>query len=141
MAGLNPRRIVLGAVLGAVLWNILGYVINMVVLASRYPAAQAAGYYLKQPRYPLFALYWGVTIFLVAYILAWFYAAMRATMGPGPGTALKLGFFAGFAIAFPMSLAEATWLPVDRIFVLWHMVELWAGAIVSTFVAGWVYND
>ncbi len=141
MAGLNPRRIVLGALLGAVLWNILGYVINMVVLAERYPAAQAAGYYLKQPRYPLFALYWVVTIFLVAYILAWFYAAMRATMGPGPATALKLGFFAGFAIAFPLSLAEATWLPGDRIFVLWHMVELWAGAIVSTFVAGWVYKD
>lgn len=141
MAGVNPRRIVLGAVLGAVLWNILGYVINMVVLAPRYPAAQAAGYYLKEPRYPLFVLYWVVTIFLLAYILAWFYAAMRGTMGPGPATALKIGFFAGFAIAFPMNLAEAAWLPVDRTFAFWHMVELWAGAILSTFVAGWVYKD
>lgn len=141
MAGVNTRRVALGAVLGAVVWNILGYVVDGVILAPRYPAAQAAGHYLKEPRYPFFMFYWIVTIFIVAYILAWFYAAMRGTMGPGPGTALKIGFFAGFAIAFPMSLAEATWLPGDRIFVLWHMVDLWAGAILSTFVAGWIYKD
>ncbi len=141
MRGVNTRRVALGAVLGAIVWNILGYVVDGVILAPRYPAAQAAGYYLKQPRYPFFIFYWIVTIFIVAYILAWFYAAMRNTMGPGPGTALKIGFFAGFAIAFPMSLAEATWLPGDRIFVLWHMIDLWAGAILSTFVSGWIYKE
>jgi Ca2+/Na+ antiporter len=131
MAGVNTRRVALGAVLGAVVWNILGYVVDGVILAPHYPEAQAAGHYLKEPRYPFFMFYWIVTIFIVAYILAWFYAAMRGTMGPGPGTALKVGFFAGFTIAFPMSLAEATWLPADRIFVLWHMVDLWVGAILS----------
>ena len=46
MANFNPRRIALGAVLGAVVWNILGYVVDGVILAPHYPAAQAAGWYL-----------------------------------------------------------------------------------------------
>lgn len=141
MAGVNRGRIVLGAVLGAVVWNIWSAVINVAIVGPHYPAAQAAGYYLKQPRYPLFMLYWVITLFLISYILAWFCAASRATMGPGPGTALKVGFFAGFIIAFPMNLAEATWLPADRFFALWHMLELWMGAILATLVAGWSYKD
>jgi hypothetical protein len=95
---------------------------------------------LKQPRYPLFLVYWFVTIFLLAYVVAWLYASVRATRGAGPGTALTVGLLVGFAAGFPMNLTVATWAPVSRHLPLWWMLDLWLGAIFASLVAGWTFT-
>lgn len=141
MAAVNTRRVILGALAGGVAWSIWDMAINFAVLAPKYAAAQEAGLFLKQPRYSFFVGYWIVTIFLFSYILAWLYASVRATQGAGPGTALKLGLLVGFAASFPMNLSFATWSPIDRVFPLWWMLDLWVGALVAALVAGWIYRD
>lgn len=141
MAAINQKRVVVGAIVGFVVWMIWSGVINSVVLGERYPAAQAEGYFLQQPRYSFFIGFWALTLLLLSYILAWLYASVRATLGAGPGTALKIGLTVGFAAGFPLSFALAAWSPVDRIFPLWWMLELWVGAIAATLLAGWLYRD
>ncbi len=141
MAAVNTRRVALGAVVGWVVWGIWSTVVNVVILSARYQAAGKSGLILAQPRYKLFLVYWFVTLFVVSYILAWIYASVRATRGAGPGTALKVGLMVGFACAFPLNLTTATWAPLDRIFPLWWMLDLWVGAILATFTAGWLYKD
>ncbi len=141
MAAVNTRRVVLGAVVGGVVWAIWSVIINVVVLASRYAAAQKAGLLLTTPRYSLFTAYWIITLFLLAYVLAWLYASVRATRGAGPGTALTVGLLVGFAAGFPLSFSQATWSPVDRILPLWWMLDMWVGAILASLVAGWLYRD
>ncbi len=141
MASVNTRRVALGAVVGGVVWAGWSILINVVVLGSRYAAAQKAGQLLSQPRYSFFVGYWIVTIFLLAYVVAWLYASVRATQGAGPGTALTVGLLVGFAAGFPMNLSSASWSVVDRVLPLWWMLDMWVGAILASLLAGWVYKD
>jgi hypothetical protein len=141
MAAINKKRVALGVLVGGVVWSVWSMLVNAVFLASRYAAAQESGQLLKEPRYPLFLVYWFVTLFLLTYILTWIYVAVRDALGPGPKTALRVGFLGGFVIAFPLSLSVATWVPLDRVFPLWWMLDLWVGAILATFVAGWLYKE
>ncbi len=141
MATVNTRRVALGALAGGLVWSVWSTFVNLVILEPRYALEQGAGTMLKQPRYPLFLVYWFVTIFLLAYVVAWLYASVRATRGAGPGTALTVGLLVGFAAGFPMNLSAATWAPVSRHLPLWWMLDLWLGAIFASLVAGWLYKD
>jgi uncharacterized membrane protein (DUF485 family) len=141
MATVNTRRVALGALAGGVVWSIWSTIVNMVILEPRYAAAQNSKMMLEHARYPLFLVYWFVTIFLLAYVVAWLYSSVRATRGAGPGTALTVGLLVGFAAGFPMNLTTATWAPISRYLPLWWMLDLWLGAILASLVAGWIYKD
>lgn len=141
MAAVNKKRVALGVVAGGVVWGIWSTVVNAVILSSQYIAANDAGQLIKGGRYPLFLLYWFVGLFLFTYILTWIYLSLRVTLGPGPKTALRVGFLVGFAMAFPLNLIVATWVPISRSFPLWWMLDLWVGAILATFVSAWLYKD
>ena len=141
MAAVNTRRVALGVVVGGVVWGIWSAVVNAVILSPQYLAAYASGQLLKEPRYPLFLVYWFVMLFLFTYILLWIYLSLRQTLGPGPKTALRVGFLVGFAIAFPINLTVATWIPISRAFPLWWMIDLWLGAILASLVSAWLYKD
>lgn len=141
MAAINQSRVWLGALAACVVWALWSTAVNMAILAARYEAAQQAGLLLQEPRYPFFFGQWIVVLFLLSFVVAWLYASARATQGPGPKTALKVGFLVGFAAGFPVNFAQATWSPLDRIFPTWWMLELWVGAILAALVAGWLYKD
>lgn len=141
MAAVNKKRVWLGTVVGGAVWTIWSLVVNIAILGPRYPAAQDAGLMLKQPRYPLFLGYWIITLFVLSYILMWIYVSVRGSLGPGPLTALRVGFLVGFAASFPMNLSMATWAPFSRVFPLGWMLDLWVGAILATLAAGWIYKD
>jgi hypothetical protein len=141
MAGVNTRRVWLGALAGWVVWLIWSGVTNFAVLMPRYAAAQEAGTLLKEPRYSFFVPAWFVMLFVLAAICAWFYAGVRATRGAGPKTALCVGALVGFASGFPLAFSLAAWAPFGRGIPFWWMLELWVGAILATLVAGWLYRD
>jgi len=141
MAAVNKKRVALGVIVGGLIWCIWSMVVHAVFLASRYAAAQESGQLLKEPRYPLFLAYWFVALFVFTYILLWIYLSLRETLGPGPKTALRVGFLVGFAIAFPINLSVATWVPIERAFPLGWMIDLWVGSILSSFVSAWLYKD
>jgi len=141
MAQVNSKRVLLGAVVGGVVWIIWSGIVNMVFLAGRYAAVQASGAFLKEPRYPFFLPVYFLALLLAAYVLAWLYAGVRGTYGAGPKTALAVGILVGFAASFPLNFSTAAWSPISRIFPLWWMIELWVGAILAALAAGWMYKD
>lgn len=141
MARINWRRVWFGTVGGFVVWAVWSAVCEMAVLAGRYPEAQAKGMFLTDPRYPFFVPAWFATLFVLAFVVAWLYAATRNTLGAGPGSALLVGLAIGFVAGFPMDFALAAWLAASRVFPLWWMIELWPGAILAALVAGWLYRD
>lgn len=141
MAAINWRRVWLGTVVGGVVWTIWSILVNAVILAPRYAAAQNAGQLLKEPRYPFFLGVWVLALFILSYIIAWLYASVRGTQGPGPKTALLVGIAVGFAAGFPVNFSVTTWAPFERIFPLWWTLDLWIGAILAALVAGWLYRD
>ncbi len=62
-------------------------------------------------------------------------------MSASPRTALMLGLAMGFGVGFPLNFSAATWMPVSQIFPSWWIIDLWVGAMLATFVAGWLYRD
>lgn len=141
MAAINQKRVWLGAVAAAVVWTLWSFAINAGLIGARYQEAQQAGLLLDPPRYSFFYGQWLVVLFILSVIIAWLYASVRATQGPGPRTALLVGLFVGFAAGFPTNFATATWFPLDRFFPLMWMLELWVGAILAALVAGWLYQE
>ena len=141
MADVNKKRVALGVLAGGVVWGVWSAVVNAVILSPRYIAAYEKGELIKGGRYPLFLVYWFIGLFLFTYILMWIYLSLRVTLGPGPKTALRVGFLVGFAIAFPVNLTVATWIPISRAFPLWWMLDLWVGSMLATFVSAALYKD
>ena len=141
MADVNKKRVALGVLVGGVVWGVWSAVVNAVILSPHYIAAYEKGELIKGGRYPLFLAYWFVGLFLFTYILTWIYLSLRVTLGPGPKTALRVGFLVGFAIAFPINLSVAAWVPIDRAFPLWWMLDLWLGSILATFVSAALYKE
>ena len=90
---LNKGRIWLGGLAGGVVWVLWSFIVGKFLITdARYAAAQASGLFLKTPRYPFFTAQWIVMLFVLAIALAHLYAWSRQTLGPGPGSALKVGF-------------------------------------------------
>jgi hypothetical protein len=141
MAAINTRRVALGALAGGVVWAVWSFVLNMVILSGRYAELQKVGRLVGEPRVPLFVGLWFLTLFALAGVVAWLYALVRATRGPGPLTALEVGVLVGFAAGFPMNLSNAAWSLSGRVIAIWWMVDLWVGAILAALVAGWLYRE
>jgi len=141
MAATNVGRVALGTLAGGIVWGIWSTVVNMVILAPKYVAAQKAGLFLAQPRYPLFVVYWFILLFLLTYILTWVYVSVRNTLGPGPVTALRVGLLVGFVCSFPINMSLATWAPFSRYIPLWWTLDLWVGSILATLVSASLYKE
>lgn len=138
----NRGRVWLGGLFGGVVWVIWSVLAGQFIIgAARYQAAQNAGLFLKLPRYPFFVGQWIVITLLLAIIIAHLYAWSRRTLGPGPVTALKVGFLVGFMAGFPENFAQAAWSPVERIFPLGWMLDMWIGSVLAALVAGWFYRE
>ena len=144
---INGRRVLLGAIVGGLVFNVWSFLVELGLMPLVVGKAQIdvamATWFLKEPRIPmgLFFLVWVFSLFVVSYGLAWAYAAMRATVGAGPGTAVKLGLVVGFAAGFPLNFAHAVF---DGLFVgywLMWMAEMGVGAILAALAAGRVYKD
>jgi hypothetical protein len=139
---LNKGRIWLGGLVGGVVWVLWSFLVGKFVITdARYAGAQSAGLFLREPRYHFFVGQWLALLIVMAIILAHLYAWSRSTLGAGPGTALKIGLLVGFMAGFPGNFAQATWSPIDRMFPLGWMLDMWAGSILATLVAGWLYKE
>jgi len=141
MAGISKGRVAMGTLAGGVAWSIWSTIINMWILMPKYASAQKAGLLLAQPRYPLFVAYWYILLFVLTYILTWAYVSVRTTFGPGPVTALRVGFLMGFMSAIPISLALAAWAPFSRGITAGWVLDLWVGSIIATLVSASLYRD
>jgi hypothetical protein len=137
---LNTTRVWLGGIAGGVVWNAWSFFVGM-RLGPFYEAMQKQGLFLKESRYPFFAAHWIVLVFVMSILIAYLYAWSRATAGPGPKTAVKIGMMAGFCAGVPGNFAQAAWSPVPRILPLGWMLDMWIGAILAALVAGFSYKE
>jgi hypothetical protein len=144
MAAVNPRRVFLGAVAGSVLWGIWSTVVNKIFLASRIEDAEKLNLLRLDPRgipFPLFMALWYATLFGLSLIICLLYASGRATRGAGPGPALQVGAFVGFAAGFPINFSLAMWGTLGRGIPFFWALDMFIGAILAALVGGLLYED
>lgn len=137
----NRGRILIGGIAGSIVWFFWSFGTSQLIITNaRYLAAQNAGQFLKEPRY-YFVASWYLILLISSIILACLYAWLRQALGPGPGTALKIGFLVGLVAGLPMNFAHASWSTLSPMFPLGWMVDIWGGCILATLVAGWLYKE
>ena len=148
MAGINRRSVRAGALWGGVVFFVWSMVAEfgggyLFVGKTRMDIAMNNGWFLKDPRVPtwLFFVVWIVCLFLIAWGLAWLYASLRATAGPGPKTAATLGLIVGFAAGFPMEFAHGVFQPLTGRYAIVWLLEMLIGCLLAALVAGKVYKD
>lgn len=148
MAAINSRSVRTGALWGGVVffvWSMLMEfgVMSVFVGKARMDIAMNAGWFLKEPRVPLwlFFVVWIVSLFVISYGLAWAYAAMRATAGAGPKTAATLGLIVGFAAGFPMEFAHGVFQPLSGRYAIVWMLEMLGGCVLAALAAGKQYKE
>lgn len=148
MAAINSRSVRMGALAAGAVFFVWSMVMEFVLAPAfvgkeRIDIAMNAGWFLKEPRVPvwLFLVVWIVCLFAISYGLAWAYAAMRATAGPGPKTAATLGLIVGFAAGFPMEFAHGVFQPLSGRYATVWMIEMLVGCILAALTAGKLYRD
>ncbi len=147
MAAINTRRVWLGGLVGGLVffaWSMLvefGVSAALVGRANR-DLAVTMGWFLKDPRLPVGVALtvWTLSLFVIAGGLAWLYAALRATAGAGPRTALVLGLAVGFAAGFPLEFMHAVFQPLSARYALGWMIEMGGGCVLAALAAGWMYR-
>jgi hypothetical protein len=137
---LNTTRVWLGGIAGGVVWLAWGFFIGW-RLAPLYDAMQKQGLFLKEPRYSLFTPLWILMIFVISILIAHLYVWARATAGPGPKTAAKIGMIVGFCAGVPGNFSQATWSPIPTALPLGWMLDMWVGSILAALVAGSLYKE
>ena len=141
MGKVNTGRLWLSTLAGGIVWTIWTMIVNMALLGNLYALAQEEGMLLPQPRYNFFLGAWILTLFILTFLGTWLYASVRSYQGAGPKTAFKVGILLGFAAGFPMNLSIAAWMPIDRVYPFWWMVDLFVGGILAIQTAAWLYRD
>jgi hypothetical protein len=137
---LNTTRVWLGGIAGGVVWLAWGFFVGW-RQAPLYEAMTKQGLFLKEPRYSLFTPLWILMIFVMSILIAHLYAWARATAGPGPKTAAKIGMIVGFCAGVPDNFGQATWSPIPTALPLGWMLDMWVGSILAALVAGALYKE
>ena len=148
MGAINKHRVRMGALWGGVVFFVWSMVAEFgggafVVGRTRREIAVNAGWFLQEPRVPywLFFVVWILCGFAIAYGLAWLYANVRATAGPGPRTAALLGLIVGFIAGFPMEFAHAAFQPLTGRYAIVWCLEMLVGCVLAALTAGKLYKE
>lgn len=134
---MNRNRVLIGGLVAGLAMFVISFVVNVVILGSRYEALQADGTFLVEPRFP-FEPIW-ILIQLAAGIgMVWVYAAARPRLGPGPKTAVCVGLIVGLVANVPPHFATASWgsftPSVPFIWMLGGIVSFIVGSLAGAAV-------
>lgn len=137
---MNMGRVILGGILGGVVFNLTSMIINAGILSSRYQALESVEILRADPRL-LFMPIWVALLFLISIGLVWLYAAARTRLGPGPRTALAVGITVGLIAGVPHGLVNFSWTYIGGFVSLWQTIDLLSGCTLATLAGAWFYKE
>jgi hypothetical protein len=136
---MNCKKMFVGGIVAGVWINLVEIVTNHVVLKDRYQSLTKMGFYNTQPQlyfmpvYPIMMLIGGI-------LFAWLYAATRDTLGPGPKTALKVGFVIFLIAGIPSNYAMAAWSTTGKFIPFVYTIACFFECVFGTLIAGALYK-
>lgn len=138
MKGVNLGRVVTGGLLAGLVIDIGETMLSVGILGDEWQQVAAN---LGAQQGPAAIAYYVIGGFVVGLVGLWLYAAVRPRLGPGPGTAVKVGLAVWLlAWAWP-TLALLFWraFPAKLIWVslAWGFVEVPLGILVGA----WTYRE
>jgi hypothetical protein len=137
---MNVSRVVLGGLLGGVVFNAVSIAVNAGVLAGRYEVLGKKEALRVDPLF-FFPAAYVPALFAVSIGLVWLYAAARPRLGPGPWTAIQVGAVAGLIGALPAFIANLAWTYTGGFVSMWWAIASVAGCALATLAGAWVYRE
>lgn len=137
---MNRGRIVMGGLLGGLVFFVVSILVNVVVLADRYKILIDAGVMRADPRGAFMAVH-PLLLLLAGIGLTWLYAAARPRLGPGPRSALQVGLLAGLVTSLPSNFAQFAWTHAGGYVSMWWTIEMAVGCSLATLAGAWVYRE
>lgn len=129
MGKMNIGRLILGGIVAGIVGDILGYIVDGVVLAPRWAGAMRAR---GRSEFTVnFLVLSNLLGLVVGILMIWLYAIMRARYGAGPLTAI----YAGLAIWLIGTLIPNAGLAGAGLFPVGLMTMTTAGAVVESVAA------
>ena len=139
---INTSRVVAGGLVAGLVMNVIGFIVNGMLLGKRMEAEMLAVAPTLQGR----GMSGGViasrviTQFVVGILLVWIYAAIRPRFGPGPKTAAIAGFIVWcFGFIFYLD-----WLYVDLMspgmYATISVIQL-ISLMIAAWIGGMIYRE
>lgn len=136
---MNWKRILLGGLLAGLVLNIGEIILNVPIIGEEFDAV-IAKYGLPAMGGSTIALF-VVLCFLLGILSVWLYAAVRPRLGPGAGTALKVGFVVYLlAFVFPNIGTMAMGIfprNLTLTALAWELIEV----PLAVLVGAWLYRE
>lgn len=140
MGKINLGRVILGGIVAGIVLDILGYIVDGVLLAPKWTAGMKA---LGHNTFSSSQVLWFNVIGIAAGIAAvWIYAAIRPRFGAGIKTAVCAGLVVWFIGSL---LPNASFMCVSGLFSRHLTLYTTLGALVETLAAtiagAWLYKE
>jgi hypothetical protein len=132
---INTSKVVVGGLAAGVVNNVLGYLVQGMLLGKRMmdEMVAAAPTMAGKGMDTMTTVCRVITGFAIGILIVWLYAAMRPRFGPGPKTA----FLAGFVVWLCGFLFYMDWLYVGMMSVgLYAMVSI--AMLITCSITAWV---
>lgn len=136
---MNTKRVVMGGLVAGVFVNISEAILNGGILMDEYEA-MGQMYGLTEASWAMVGYILGAWV--LAFVVAWLYAAIRPRFGPGPLTGIIAGsavWVVGYGVPtiwfLALGLSYGTGATV--LSLVWTIVEL----AVAGIIAGWLYRE
>jgi hypothetical protein len=135
MAAINAGKVVAGGLLAGLVFNVLDFVANGLILAGDFTANTARlGLDAAAAESGAAMATWVTIDFLMGILVVWTYAAMRPRFGPGPRTAILAGLVPYLSVTLIMFGLTQAGLFTAGLFwkaTLLQIVVLGAGALAG----------
>jgi len=129
MGRINIGRLILGGIVAGIVGDILGYIVDGVMLAPQWAAGMTA---LGRTEFSVGQnVLFNIMGLVYGIFTIWLYAAIRARYGAGPKTAV----YAGVAAWVAGSLLPNTFMGATALFPTGLIVMTTAAAIIESVVA------
>jgi hypothetical protein len=136
---MNGKRLLLGGLVAGVFVNISEAILNGGILMDEYEA-MGETYGLTEASWAMVGYILGAWV--LAFVVAWLYAAIRPRFGPGPITGVIAGsavWVAGYGVPtiWFLALGLSYGAGATILSLLWTVVEL----ALAGIIAGWLYRE
>ncbi len=139
MTRINRKRFVLGGLAAGVVMNAVTLLASPLYTAEMFTILRAHEF--VPPRGPI-----PMTVFLLmrftwGFVAVWLYTAARPRYGPGPRTAVLVGFmfWLGGALMAVVSYGILGLFPMTML-ALWALITF-VGLELSTLIGAWIYKE
>ncbi len=139
MTGINTGRFILAGITAGVVLNVLEGLASLLYAERLRTAMESHGLAVSESP-AMLALYLLIG-FVVGFVAVWIYVAARTRLGPGPGTAVKVGivYWLGGYLIVVLSYASLGLFPAGML-TMWAVVGL-VEMVLATLAGAWVYRE